>query len=289
MGLIGNQFRINTGVHRCIGDVMSRTPGNMSRYSSFCNTRSQEYNTTVYGGTATPIGGYPSATFYPPQIAGEMSFRSFSEGDLSADLYPSKSMEIDLTGSGDFDATAALVISMLLNLTGSGDLDASIVGNLNMAIDLTGSGDLNGAMAGYANMIIDLLGQGDLEATVAAYGNMAIDMVVTGSGLTTSNVGQYVWEAILSQFSSNPDSAAAKLLGASSAGDPWATNLPASYTGTQAGQIMAQIQTLVDELHKIQGLDAANPMTVTPNSRVAGSINLDITGDGETSTTVTRQ
>jgi hypothetical protein len=260
----------------------------MSRYSSFCNTRSQEYNTAVYGGTAAPIGGYPSATFYPPQTAGEMSLRSFSEGDLSADLYPSKSMEIDLTGSGDLDATAALVISMLLNMTGSGDLDASIVGNLNMAINLTGSGDLDGAMAGYANMIVDLLGEGDLEATVAAYGNMAIDMVVTGTGLTTSNVGQYVWEAILSQFSSNPDSAAAKLLGASSAGDPWATNLPASYTGTQAGKLLSQILTLADELHKIQGLSVGDPLTITQTNRSTSTINLDLGGDGVTIQTVTR-
>jgi hypothetical protein len=38
-----------------------------------------------------------------------------------------------------------------------------------------------------------------------------------------------------------------------------------------------------------KGLDISNPMTVTPTSRVAGSIDLDITGDGETTTTVTRQ
>lgn len=51
---------------------------------------------------------------------------------------------------------------------------------------------------------------------------------------------------------------------------------------------IADVQTLADELHKIQGLDAANPMTVTPTTRVAGDIDLDITGDGETTTTVTR-
>lgn len=44
----------------------------------------------------------------------------------------------------------------------------------------------------------------------------------------------------------------------------------------------------IDELHRIQGLDNAAPMTVTPTSRSAGSINLDITGNGVTSTTVTR-
>lgn len=45
---------------------------------------------------------------------------------------------------------------------------------------------------------------------------------------------------------------------------------------------------LLDDLHKLQGLDMANAMTVTPTSRVAGTIQQTITGDGKTSSTVTR-
>ena len=49
------------------------------------------------------------------------------------------------------------------------------------------------------------------------------------------------------------------------------------------------ISTQVDELHKIQGLQAAKPMTVTPSTRDAGAgIHQNITGDGVTTTTVTR-
>lgn len=44
----------------------------------------------------------------------------------------------------------------------------------------------------------------------------------------------------------------------------------------------------IDELHKLQGLDADNPMTVTPTSRVAGDISQTISGNGTTTTTVTR-
>lgn len=46
---------------------------------------------------------------------------------------------------------------------------------------------------------------------------------------------------------------------------------------------------LLAELWTLAGLDPDVPMTVTPNSRVAGLINLALTGDGETTTTVTRQ
>lgn len=45
----------------------------------------------------------------------------------------------------------------------------------------------------------------------------------------------------------------------------------------------------VDELHKIAGLDAASPMTVTPTSRAAGGVSQVISGDGQNTTTVTRQ
>lgn len=50
----------------------------------------------------------------------------------------------------------------------------------------------------------------------------------------------------------------------------------------------AQLYTLLVEIHKILGLDATAPMTVTPASRTAGNISQTISGDGVTSTTVTR-
>ena len=61
-------------------------------------------------------------------------------------------------------------------------------------------------------------------------------------------------------------------------------------SGTHNGATIVNelITPMIDELHKLQGLDAANPMTVTPTSRVAGSISQTISGDGEMTTTVTR-
>lgn len=48
------------------------------------------------------------------------------------------------------------------------------------------------------------------------------------------------------------------------------------------------VTQLVQELHALQGLTTGVPMTVTPTSRVAGSITLTISGDGTTTTTVER-
>jgi hypothetical protein len=49
------------------------------------------------------------------------------------------------------------------------------------------------------------------------------------------------------------------------------------------------MNSLVDELHKLQGLDITNPLTVTQTQRTAGSIVQALTGDGLNTTTVTRQ
>jgi hypothetical protein len=46
--------------------------------------------------------------------------------------------------------------------------------------------------------------------------------------------------------------------------------------------------TQVDELHRIHGLKSGEPMTVTTTTRVAGTISQTISGDGTTTTTVTR-
>ncbi|NIT61118.1 MAG: hypothetical protein GWN00_34420 [Aliifodinibius sp.] len=47
-------------------------------------------------------------------------------------------------------------------------------------------------------------------------------------------------------------------------------------------------ETWLDELYQLQGLKDGSPMTVTPTSRSVGGISQTISGDGETSTTVTR-
>lgn len=44
----------------------------------------------------------------------------------------------------------------------------------------------------------------------------------------------------------------------------------------------------LDDLHKLQGLDSDNPMTVTPSSRDAGAIAQTISGNGTSTSTVTR-
>jgi hypothetical protein len=137
------------------------------------------------------------ANILPPLDGGGMLMDGTGTGTLTGDLYPSRNMEIDLTGTGDLSADASLVVSMLADLTGTGTVSATIQGRLNASVDLMGSGTLTGALDGIGHMLAALTGTGDLEATIAAYGNMEIDIVITGTGLTTANVGQAVWNYLL--------------------------------------------------------------------------------------------
>jgi hypothetical protein len=208
-------------------------------------------------------------------------------GTLSATASLFLNMIAAMTGSGSLSADAALVVSMLASLTGSGTVSAGITGQKGMTASMTGTGTLAGNMTAFANMIAELIGEGVLSAGISATAEMSVDLIVTGTGLTTSNVGAAVWSALAS-LNNEPLTMGNKLNNAASAGDPWSTELPGSYAGTEAGAILAQIQTLIDELHKVQGLDAANPATTTTTNVTAGTINVDITGDGVTSTTFTR-
>lgn len=45
---------------------------------------------------------------------------------------------------------------------------------------------------------------------------------------------------------------------------------------------------MYEELNRIAGLNASEPMSATPTSRTAGDINLDVTGYGTAATTVQR-
>lgn len=59
-------------------------------------------------------------------------------------------------------------------------------------------------------------------------------------------------------------------------------------TGGAAAGLTLMQEARLNELWRLAGLDAANPMTVTPSTRVAGDVSLAITGDPETAVTVSR-
>jgi len=251
MAMLGNGSRLTFGTGRAIGGRYSATSGGIRNKGEWSAWRFQDKATTFKAGAAYPTGYNGQSAFYNPMVAGEISMRLEGDSTFAANLYPTRAMSIDMTGSGDLNATAGLVIAMLCAMAGSGTLTAAIEGRLNMSADFTGSGDLEASISGIASMLCDMTGTGDLEATIAAYGNMAIDIVVTGTGLTTANVGQAVWSA-LAASNNDPDTMGEKLNNAS-------------------GLTPEQVQMLI-ELWTLAGLDINNPLSVSTTERIAGAI-----------------
>lgn len=238
MSLMNNCFRIYHDAAPPEGSACALLPGSWdSRYQweKFINP---DGASEVLDTAASPVGHYLPRVWQAPISDGEMSMRTDGAGDLTANLIPTRAMSLDLTGAGDLQATAALAVAMALAMSGSGTFEASIVGLLNASLDMTGSGDMTANLSGLGNMIVDMLGAGDLEATIAAYGNMELDIVVTGTGLSTANVGQAVWSA-LAAANNTVGTMGEKLNDAGSAANPWTEVIESGYTAAEILRLIA--------------------------------------------------
>lgn len=238
MGLMSNCFTIYHQAAPPQGSAHALLPGSWNSFYQWQKFIQPQDASAVLKTAANPVGHYIPRVWMAPITDGEMSMRTDAAGDLTADLIPSRAMELDMTGAGDLEATAALAVAMALAMTGAGTFDATIVGLLNASLDMTGSGDMTADLSGIASMVLNLLGAGDFEATIAAYGNMELDIVVTGTGLTTANVGQAVWSA-LAAANNDAGTMGEKLNDAGSASNPWTEVIESGYTAAEILRLIA--------------------------------------------------
>jgi len=194
-----------------------------------------------------------------------------------------------LTGSGTISGSLSLIIQLACDLLASGTISASLVGKLEMASALAGSGDLTASLNLIAFVVSELTGSGTMSGTFFGTASLSAD-ISSSSTLSPENLAAAVWNSIAASFNT-AGTMGNKMNSAASAGDPWGTVLPGSYLSTEAGGILAQIQTLVDELHQLQGAKLGEAMTVdTVNgTRSVGSIVLDLDTPSDGVTIVTRQ
>ena len=73
---------------------------------------------------------------------------------------------------------------------------------------------------------------------------LALENGPSGSGASAGDIANAVWQETLADHSGGAGSTAEALANASSAGDPWATAIPGSYTSGQAGNILGNLNDL---------------------------------------------
>lgn len=275
--------------------VLNKNPGRAFAGSTVSDSRAQwnksgPARNLFFSGmdqkTALPEGAEPPYSWLIAMVAGGMSARLTASSSISAYAVKGLSMEAAIAGSSDLTASATNIVQMTAALFGTSTVTAGMVGVVTLAATIAGNGNLTAGLSMIASMQAALSGSGSLTANLKGKANMAANIFVNSGAATTNELVAAIWSAVAAN-NNIAGTMGAKLNAASAAGDPWSAALPGSYVSGEAGNILAQIQTLVGELHKLQGLDAAAPMTVTPNSRIAGDIELEISESG-TDVTVSR-
>jgi len=147
-----------------------------------------------------PHGYNTEAAWMLPLTAGGLGStrQIIGTGTISADALAVKLAEAALTGSGELSAIGSLIVQLVGALSGSGEITAANLQAFLAAVaSLTGSGDMEGTAVGLGALLAALTGSGDVDLTPTAVGELDADLVVTGTGLTTANVGQAVWARVI--------------------------------------------------------------------------------------------
>lgn len=268
-----------------------------------------DISTATLIGLGVIVSSLTSSNTLNVNISGAVNLAAdlVSVGDLNGALGAIIGILADLNGSGELNGNVGSALNAVATLANGGDLVGAIIGSVQMVSSIVGSNSVVSNIIGTWNMQSDITSTSTLVSSLGAIANLVSELINTSSlsisqgalptnieaditsasELSPQSLAAAVWNSIAASFNS-AGTMGNKLNSASAAGDPWGAILPSTYVSGEAGYILAQIQTLVNELHTIQGLDPNNPATTTQDSVDAGVIHIDITGDGETSTTFTR-
>lgn len=194
--------------------------------------------------SSIPDGCRHPVAWQMPQKAGGLSCRNnvYGSGALVASALAVKLAEADLTGTGELDAIGGLVVQLLADLIGSGEIsDADLKAFLQAVASLTGSGVAAGTRTGIGALISAITGDGTAEtSTATGTGELDADLVVTGTGLTTGNVGAAVWAA-LAAANNVSGTMGEKLNDAGSGSNPWTEVIESGFTAAEILRILAAV------------------------------------------------
>lgn len=203
--------------------------------------------------------------------------------DLDTEAYPVVFSGVGIVFEGDYTTITHNSVDSTISL----DISSGYVNIKNSTVGCLSEFNLRGG-----EIEIDQTCTGG-EFYIEGYGTLYGDPETFGMTVKANHlialetIPEPIWNSLVSDYQT-PGTTGKALSNASSAGDPWSAELPGSYVEGQAGYELTAMMGKTDELHLLQGLDPLEPMTVTNNSRKAGHLNLEITGDGTTTSTVTR-
>lgn len=226
-----------------------------------------------------------SAWHMAPKAGGMASVNNATgSGSVTANALAVKLAQAGLTGAGGLTALGSLIVSAIASLTGSGTITAAnLQAFLSAVAALTGSGTISAAGAtGRGQLIAALEASGTAAgSTLTGTGELGADIFAYGE-LTPEGIRDAIWSALAANYNT-AGTMGSKLNSASSGGVDYGALADA--VRTELGVELAAVL----EVWRRHGLDIAAPLTQTAASITAGDIALTITGDPDTSITVTRE
>jgi len=108
-----------------------------------------------------------------------------------------------------------------------------------------------------------------------------------GGGASAADIADAVWTEALTDHTGTSGSTAEALAAAGSAGDPWITNIPGSYSGTQAGNVVA---TLLESINNQTSAISTDGLSIVGPVLPGGEISLVVGDDyhDDNATTIDR-
>lgn len=250
MALLANGFRDTLGAFQIYGATQSNNAYPSAGWANYARTGATRNLTAGQGITndtvALPSGNRHPSAWMMPQKPGALAARNSltGTGGLSdADIWAVRLAEAALLGEGDLAAIGGLIVQAVADLTGAGEIsDADVKAFLAAVASLTGSGTVSDAdLEGFGAVLAAVSGSGTLAgSTLSGVGELDADLVVTGTGLTTANVGQSVWAA-LAAANNAAGTMGEKLNDAGSASNPWTEVIESGYTAAEILRLLAAV------------------------------------------------
>lgn len=204
MGILANGYIYRSCGQQLFGLQQSAVGYPAYQFGNFMQTN-RIRNITAGEGITNELTALPQGERHPrawmmPQYAGALASRNAltGAGAVTTDVWAVKLAEAALSGSGDAEGIGGLIVTLIATITGSGTVtSANVQAFLAAVANLTGSGSVTANRSALGALLSALTGSGDIDLTPAAFGELSADLVVTGTGLTTANVGQAVWAKVI--------------------------------------------------------------------------------------------
>lgn len=188
-------------------------------------------------------------------------------------------------------------LDQIVSFVASSLMSLSVNAQLNAAVGLQASAVLALTTSANIQAIISTLASSSMTVSTNSVLTALAHMNAEAGGptaLSPEGLAQAVWGTFSSDYIASPGTFGYQLANSGTGLSPidianavWDKDL-STLKASELVAFLEAINTKANELHKIQGLDSASPMTVTESNRVAGSITQNFTGDGISTTTVTR-